>query len=203
MEVGYLRYFMRYLGKSANMLVHGKNGFFGENFKNLMPHEKLAVRRSFGELAIYGSLLALVTGLMAGGSKDNKKDLSDAERVALYYSLRMMKELDMYNVGFKNEMSQQLQYPVASGANLNNMYKLVTQIFNPGERYKRDAGIHDAGDLKIMTTIKNMFPAERNLEYLNGKFIRDIDSRLGYMESEVIGAPVGTKITNVPVHAQY
>lgn len=176
-EVGYIRYFFGTYLKNGIANFSHKGAW---STKNLKPHEKYALRKSTFELGMFGAITILALA-MFGGSDDDKKDLSPAERYLLLSMLRLRADLGMYHIDGPGEMLRQLRTPTASLNTFVNLNKLFVQLANPKEEYKTKGPGYEKGDSKLGYRIKKLVPGRQLYDIFNSKFIDNVDGQLGFM----------------------
>lgn len=168
-EEGYMRFFFKdYLyANLKKMALHQDTDFAG---KELLPHQKFAMKKATMEVGIYGFISVMLAAMFSG--KD-KKNLSTADKTMLLYALRLRNDLGMYSASMYSEFKQQATNPTASITTIQALVKTLGQTFSPSETYKTTQSGHKKGDSKLQTDIRKLIP-------IVSKFPINIDNKLSY-----------------------
>jgi hypothetical protein len=173
-EMGYLRYFVgEYLVKN---LVKGQFKQI-RDFKNLTPDQKYWVRKGASEIGLYILLTVAALGL-GSGDADKIKELSEAEKALLLFTIRIHNEIGMYHIDAPTEFLKQTKNPIASMRFITALAKVATQMFHPTEVYQQDGNGYSEGDNKLQKTFKKLIPKIFTLPADNFKI--DWDDYLSY-----------------------
>lgn len=117
---------------------------------NLTPMEKNNVKRSATELAYIGAtalLVMIIHSLMENAGDEDKKKL----RYPLYWALRLNSELSAFLD--PRDTYRSFRYPTAAYGTIDRFLKLAGDVFSPTEKYERDTGMWEKGDLKILADL--------------------------------------------------
>jgi hypothetical protein len=112
--------------------------------------EKNNVKRSATELAYIGAtalLVMIIHSLMENAGDEDKKKL----RYPLYWTLRLNSELSAFLD--PRDTYRSFRYPTAAYGTIDRFLKLAGDVFSPTEKYERDTGMWEKGDLKILADL--------------------------------------------------
>lgn len=173
-ETGYLRYFVGdYIFKN----LAKKQFNLLKNYKNLTQDQKYWVRKGSIEIGAYILLTLAALGL-GSGDAEKIKNLSQAEKALLLYTIRVHNEIGMYHIDAPTEFLKQTKTPIASMRFITGLAKVFTQAFHPTEVYDRDGNGYEEGDNKLAKQFKKLIPKIFTLPADNFKI--DWDDYLSY-----------------------
>ncbi len=153
-EAGYLRYFVgNYL---ISNLVKGQFNLI-KKYKEMTPDQKYMARKAMAELGTYATLVTAAIA-MGATNPDKMKNMSQAEKALLLFTLRMKNELGMYHVDAPAEFLQQSKNPIASMRFATSIAKIAAQMYNPTEVYKANGSGYKEGDSKMWHNMKQALP---------------------------------------------
>jgi len=173
-EMGYLRYFVGdFLFKNMVQLQFN----IIKNYKTATPDQKYMARKAMTELGAY-ALLTMAALAMGSGDPDKIKEMSQAEKALLFFTIRVHNELGMYHLDAVTETFKQAQHPIASMRLISAVGKTFVQLRHPTETYEQDGNGYKAGDLKITAKFKKVIP--KLFTYPADRFQINWDNYLSY-----------------------
>ena len=156
---GYYTTFFRHMKNDYKKMVRQ---LIGLEKSNLQPWEKANLRKSImemGMVCLTGFAVILLKSLFESGDDDDKKYLKHL----LFLTMRLNHEMGIYftlgdpqNKGLPSlgEALKTVKQPFAVMGTIQRLFDLIDQITNaPTAVYKRDSGIFQKGDSKVMAKL--------------------------------------------------
>lgn len=157
---------------------------FKESRAQLSDYQKANLKKNRAELMTSFTIMSLIAMLSA--LDDDDEERSWIENMTLFTLRRLQSELTMYvNVG---EGLKILRSPAASMSTVETIMKLFTGVFDLGRglifegeapSYKRDTGLYDKGDWKILKPIEELTPFLKEIRAAQAP-----ENRLKFLESD-------------------
>jgi len=135
---------------------------FNKESVNLTKREKANIKRAIFELTAVITVGVLSFALLKAGENDEELKKNTGYNLAVYFSLRLLSELKTYGMvgdinsaGLPdfNAISRTTNTVTLTESGFNKVVEIFKQFPNMGERYKRDSGVFNKGDLKINAKI--------------------------------------------------
>lgn len=156
---GYYTTFFRHLKNDYKKMARQ---LIGLEKSNLQPWEKANLRKAMMEMGVVcltGFAVILLKALFEGGDDDDKKYLKHL----LFLTMRLNHEMGIYftlgdpqNKGLPSagEALKTVKQPFAIMGTIQRLFDLIDQVTNePTEIYKRDSGVFQKGDSKVMAKL--------------------------------------------------
>lgn len=150
-EHGYYRLFFSKLYKDM------KKGNFEMLFggKNLSPREREARAKALGEIT---TIVAMMFVFAAVKGDDDDEPNSWVQNQAILQSRRLAGDFMFFTMMNPAEMLRIVQNPTVALSQTMKVSKLITQLFNPLEKYQRKTGFYEKGDYKIEKRFADLVP---------------------------------------------
>ena len=103
-------------------------------------------------------MYALLTMVALSLGGDDDKELTEAEKAALLFTLRLRGDLGTYHIEAPSEAAKMLDNPSASINVAKKVVDVLIQLRRPNEVYERDYGIYKEGDSKLLSKFKKIIP---------------------------------------------
>lgn len=168
---GYYNTFFGMMFTETSTLMNYLNPFSEEN-KNLSELEKANIKRSVTELATV-ALLGVIVMLMKAAKNDDEDNA--LLNYNLYWAMRLQTEMQFYGMpgdptqgplGFFlpdiMDTYRLAKTPTVATTTIEKVFRLIHQLGNPTEEYKRKSGIWDKGDYKLQAQIYKMLGISGN-----------------------------------------
>ena len=156
---GYYTTFFRRLKNDYKKMARQ---LIGLEKSNLQSWEKANLRKAMMEMGVVcltGFVVILLKALFEGGDDDDKKYIKHL----LFLSMRLNHEMGIYftlgdpqNKGLPSagEALKTVKQPFAIMGTVQRLFDLIDQVTNePTEVYKRDSGVFQKGDSKVMAKL--------------------------------------------------
>lgn len=156
---GYYTTFFRHMKNDYKKMARQ---LIGLEKSNLQPWEKANLRRAVMEMGVVcltGFAVILLKGLFESGDDDDKKYLKHL----LFLTMKLNHEMGIYftlgdpqNKGLPSagEALKTVKQPFAIMGTIQRLFDLIDQVTNePTEVYKRDSGVFQKGDSKVMAKL--------------------------------------------------
>ena len=171
---GNYRSFGRFMGTFLKDLKGLEFALMSEDWAALSDHEKANIRRTLGEITflVAAIILSSVMFRLKGDADDEGWERIYA--TAAYQAYRLRAELLFFTPKLDEAMSI-LRSPTASMSVLNNLSKVVSNLFNPTAVYQRGPW---EGQLKLKKSFIQMIPM-----YKQFYRVRDISEQINWFRS--------------------
>ncbi|HUV85369.1 MAG TPA: hypothetical protein VMV86_06625, partial [Methanosarcinales archaeon] len=168
---GNYRTTMRFAGQMMKDLYGFKLALMSEDWAALSDHEKANIHRTITEVAFL-----VITIILAGAAYKLKDDDEDERFWAFmsYQAYRLKTELLFFSPKLDESMSI-FRSPMASMSVVENIIKLTSQIFTPGQLYERGPW---KGQPKIKRTTINFIPIYKQYYKL-----RDVEEQIAWFRN--------------------
>jgi hypothetical protein len=177
---GFYRTFYSLMIRDTKQLLK----FMSFQSNELTDLEKQNVKRALSEMSIIMITGALVMLLTAGIKSSDDDEEKKRMRYLLYLTMRLNTEIgvfgglgdpqDLFILPNLREVRQIIRQPFALWSIIDKLFRLLNQLQNPTEVYKRDVGIFEKGDnkaavalIKLMGVSGANFDPEQSINMLN------------------------------------